>query len=450
MNSTTTLPGGAHGGNVPVTFWAVGDLTAGDFLEVELEQNGGAVTIVAGATFIVFKLQGVKGEKGDAGSGSTIVVEEEGTPIAGGPHDTLNFIGSGVTASDAGGGTADITVTGGGASGDQAMVQARRTTTFSISTSFTDVTLDTTDEENDAAVLEHDNTNTDRLTFKETGAHWVWYKADINPPSVGDTMEIQGRVTVNDGGAALPGSDGQTTVFSDSSIGGDDVTNSLMVGFVYDATANDFLTLQLQKVNVSGTSSPDTRAGGVTFGAIRLQGTKGDTGATGPAGSTVAPIQLFADMFENPVNSDWAVNALAPASADTNNNGLTVRRFDDTTEEGVGATVFIPSGVTNIIFRFRSRAETAPGAAATVGVQVYEREMPDNGAVTAWSAGTQLTDIDIPTNENFQYDEQTLTLASLGLTAGNVHQFEWTRVNPTGGTELTGDWTLLAIEIDFS
>ena len=45
----------------------------------------------------------------------TIIVEDEGSGVAGGPHDTLDFVGGGVTVTDAGGGTATITIPSGGA-----------------------------------------------------------------------------------------------------------------------------------------------------------------------------------------------------------------------------------------------------------------------------------------------------------------------------------------------
>ena len=38
-------------------------------------------------------------------------IEEEGGAVAGGPHDTINFVGSTVTATDAGGGQVDVTIT---------------------------------------------------------------------------------------------------------------------------------------------------------------------------------------------------------------------------------------------------------------------------------------------------------------------------------------------------
>ncbi len=45
----------------------------------------------------------------------TIIVEDTGSGVAGGPHDTLDFVGSGVVVTDAGGGTATITISAGGA-----------------------------------------------------------------------------------------------------------------------------------------------------------------------------------------------------------------------------------------------------------------------------------------------------------------------------------------------
>ena len=61
----------------------------------------------------------------------------------------------------------------------------------------------------------------------------------------------------------------------------------------------------------------------------------------------------------------------------------------------------------------------------------------------------QLNNIDIPTNTNWQYDTQTVTLATLGLTAGNLVQFELTRTAPTAGTNLTGDWNLAEMQLQF-
>ena len=52
---------------------------------------------------------------------------------------------------------------------------------------------------------------------------------------------------------------------------------------------------------------------------------------------------FFAENFDNPNNPDLAVNSLAKATPDSNNNGIVVRVFDDTGEEGIGFSVNIPS-----------------------------------------------------------------------------------------------------------
>ena len=55
--------------------------------------------------------------------------------------------------------------------------------------------------------------------------------------------------------------------------------------------------------------------------------------------------QFFSVQLENPNSADWAVNALAKAAADSNNAGLTIRAFDDTTEEGVGFQILTALGI---------------------------------------------------------------------------------------------------------
>ncbi len=52
-------------------------------------------------------------QKGDNGSGSTVIIKDEGTTVTGGPHDTINFIGEGVSVTDGGSGVADVLINGG-------------------------------------------------------------------------------------------------------------------------------------------------------------------------------------------------------------------------------------------------------------------------------------------------------------------------------------------------
>lgn len=51
---------------------------------------------------------------GIPGAGGGVSLEDEGTPVTGTPHTTLNFTGAGVTVTDAGSGEATVTIPGGG------------------------------------------------------------------------------------------------------------------------------------------------------------------------------------------------------------------------------------------------------------------------------------------------------------------------------------------------
>ena len=148
--------------------------------------------------------------------------------------------------------------------------------------------------------------------------------------------------------------------------------------------------------------------------------------------------------------TNWAVNIAAGLAADSTNAALMVRRFDDSTEEGVGWGLTIPTGMTNLTLYFKSRAQTTPGGSVNVVPQLYRRTIPDNSAVGAWSAATVLTSIAFTTNQNFQYDSQTLTLAGLSLTAGTYVQFELTRNGASGSDTLSGDWDLVELVVEFT
>lgn len=172
----------------------------------------------------------------------------------------------------------------------------------------------------------------------------------------------------------------------------------------------------------------------------------------GLSGSSAPTLRYQADQFLNvdPSGTDYTVNEMAPVSLDDNNPALLVRAFDDTTEEGVGFVETIPADVTNIIFTFKSRAQTAPGGTAAAVPKLYRREIADNTAVGTWGSDEDFTAISFPTNENWQYDSETFTLAQWGLTVGNLYQFELTRDTGSVSDTLSGDWNLLELIITFS
>jgi len=81
-----------------------------------LTPEGTNVLSTAEATDLVLKTDGAGGTTWAAETaGGSMTIEEEGTPVAGGPHDTMNFVGAGVTAADAGGGQVNVTIAPGAA-----------------------------------------------------------------------------------------------------------------------------------------------------------------------------------------------------------------------------------------------------------------------------------------------------------------------------------------------
>ncbi len=170
------------------------------------------------------------------------------------------------------------------------------------------------------------------------------------------------------------------------------------------------------------------------------------------SGSAGFPVQFsfLADSWDLPLNADWAVNAFAPAARDSNNAAMLVRRFDDSTEEGVGTALHIPHTATNLTWEVYSRAETSNVGATNVITKFYHRQVPDNGAIPSWTAVGPLTAIAIPSNELWQVDVFSGTLASFGLTPGEFYMFEYTRDAGNASDTLVGDWTLLTVNVEFS
>ena len=192
----------------------------------------------------------------------------------------------------------------------------------------------------------------------------------------------------------------------------------------------------------------------VGSGAVTsVAGRVGDVTLTSTdVGLPLKAFTYYATSLDTPNNSNWVVNAFAPAVADPSNAAFSVRRFNDTTEQGIGATVTIPVGATTMTVKMKARAQTAPAATRIVQPRIYSRRFPNNAAVGAWSAATNMTNITIPTNAFFQYSTETITLSSMGLTAGDMYQFEFTRrtTGLTGGTNLTGNWLLAELTVEFN
>jgi hypothetical protein len=174
-----------------------------------------------------------------------------------------------------------------------------------------------------------------------------------------------------------------------------------------------------------------------------------DAGAGVTNLNLISRFSYFANSLDTPNNADFAVNALAPVTTDPTYAALNVRSFSNTVEQGVGFTLSIPLGATQMTFKIRGRATTAPGAVSVVQPRLYFRQLPNNAALGAWSAAQELTNVSIPTNAFFQYSTQTVSLTTLGLTADRLYQFELTRrVTGVTGTNLGSAFLLAELTVE--
>lgn len=196
--------------------------------------------------------------------------------------------------------------------------------------------------------------------------------------------------------------------------------------------------------NVASGGLLDLVAGAVS--GTRISATRQDITV---AGERWPQYHIYADQFRTVRSSDWAVNTVAPLAADSTNSAILCRRFDDTTEEGVGYELVVPPQATYATLGFRGRAQTAPGATSGVAINLYYRLLPNGAAVPAWSAQVTINFIQVPTDAFYRLYETRDTLTNLGLTAGSTYQIEITRDADVAYDSLTGDFNLAELFIIF-
>jgi hypothetical protein len=257
------------------------EATADDFVTLQMAFQNQSGTIVVGAADIVFgavRLKGPKGPKGAdgadgaPGSGSTITLEEGGVAVTNTPHDTIDFDATDFNVTDNGDGSATVELAAAGAGTANDAVQARRSTTLALAAAFQDITLNNTDVETDAAVIEHNNTNTDDIDIKVAGTYEITYHAPIDTTGLsnGDTWDITGRIRVNDTGGELAGSTSFVTAWQDGSVDGSDFGFFLEKTVIATLAASDKVTLQIDTTDNSGSGGTIGLLVGTTLAVRRL------------------------------------------------------------------------------------------------------------------------------------------------------------------------------------
>jgi len=234
------------------------------------------ITGIIGITGVVMQgatgIQGLTGLQGVTGIiGITGVVMQGATGIQG-VTGLLGNTGANVQGATGTGGVTGIHGLTGLTSGecDIAALQIRRTTDYTITTSFVDITYDTTDIENLPSVIEHNNTSTDRIDIKENGFYLINYVFTIDSTVGG---QVDAHVRKNDT-TVLNGSL-RIVVLETSSTENEDLGAS----FIAELANGDFLTQQIKKVAGTHTVKAD-----LVLNVIKLDGCTGDTGIQGVTG----------------------------------------------------------------------------------------------------------------------------------------------------------------------
>ena len=153
--------------------------------------------------------------------------------------------------------------------GNTSTVQARRTTLYTLTNTFVNITFDVTDVENSPSVIAHDNVNTDRIYMYESGLYEIHYHGDVGH---GVTVnDFQTRLFLNDlsviNGSSLSGKSSSTDRITFAS------------NTIFSATSGDYVTLQ-----ATFPASTSGVVGNTVLSVKQLKGLKGDAGTAGPQG----------------------------------------------------------------------------------------------------------------------------------------------------------------------
>ena len=155
---------------------------------------------------------------------------------------------------------------GGGGGAPLAAVQARRTTTLAMPTSWTDLSFDTTDVQNDSSIIEHLAGTPDRIQVKEDGLYLIIYQFEVSPSFTGT---FYGRVRKNDTDVVVGSTQSSITYGGESDI--------ISISVLASLSASDFLTVQ-NYISTAGSMTDNA-----TFSVFKLNGTAGTPGS----GSTI-------------------------------------------------------------------------------------------------------------------------------------------------------------------
>ena len=157
--------------------------------------------------------------------------------------------------------------------GNAAVVQVRRTTNITLTTSFANVTFDTVDVENYSDIIHRDATSTDRVYVYETGMYQINYGMKALPTVA--TTYLYGKVVKNDT-TDIPGTYDFVDIYTNE-------THDLENTSVVSLTTGDYVSLQVSR---SAAGAMDVVADTIMT-VIKQNAIKGDKGDTGSGSSII-------------------------------------------------------------------------------------------------------------------------------------------------------------------
>lgn len=223
---------------VTLSIKTIATLTAGSFLTVQIQSRTSAENLFADATFTVTKLEGTQGPQGIPGTGSTIILEDEGSTVAGGPHNTLNFVGDGVNVVNAGSGEATINIPG--FEGKRIFHHHNGSTTQALTSSFVTALFNSAVRTDGAAYTYASG----QVTVTQTGWYEVSY--DISAESTnGDRSTLEAVLQRN--ATNVPGTFAYS--YHRTTGEGDDTASCTSI---VNITANDIMRVRIRVEDGSG------------------------------------------------------------------------------------------------------------------------------------------------------------------------------------------------------
>jgi len=231
--------GGNHG-------MAILTLAATDVLRIRAQVVSGSSqtdTLANGTRFLIQTIgadgaDGATGPQGPTGSGSDVIIEDEGSSVANTPHSNLNFVGAGVTATDGGAGVATITIPGVATAN---IAQYRQTSNLTINTTPTTVALNATDFEDAAFSRSGENITINTLGVYRI-SYSVYFDTNTNARRTVDCWVENNTSTIVPSRAAAYARN--TT----------DDTSSVGATFLVQLAGSDVVRLRAQSTGTSGTA----------------------------------------------------------------------------------------------------------------------------------------------------------------------------------------------------